>query len=227
MMGGQETLFYGFSLEQHVPDHSTFSKNRHGRFRDSDVLRYVFEETVRRCLDEGLISGEGFAVDASLIKADANRQRGVPGTEGHASMSPSRAVREYIEVLDDAAFGGATRVTPKFLSPADPAARWTGQRDDGCQNSLKSKASRYDWRIFQQNRSEADIIHQTSVSSAPHRKRPQNAPVRGLPDMYNRARINRGGKPCPIHLTARCYVPFGHCVPPKAGRPRSWHRPTT
>ena len=118
--------FCRLGLEGEVPDHSTFSKNRHGRFRDSDVLRHVFEETVRRCLEEGLIGGEGFAVDASLIKADANRQRGVPGTEGHGSLSPSRAVREYIDVLDDAAFGGATKVTPKFLSPADPAARWTG-----------------------------------------------------------------------------------------------------
>ena len=118
--------FCRLGLEGEVPDHSTFSKNRHGRFRDSDVLRHVFEETVRRCLEEGLVGGEGFAVDASLIKADANRQRGVPGTEGTAALSPSRAVREYIEVLDDAAFGGASKVTPKFLSPADPAARWTG-----------------------------------------------------------------------------------------------------
>ena len=118
--------FCRLGLEGQVPDHSTFSKNRHGRFRDSDVLRHVFEETVRRCLEEGLIGGEGFAVDASLIKADASRQRGVPGAEGHGSLPPSRAVREYIAALDDAAFGGATKVTPKFISPADPAARWTG-----------------------------------------------------------------------------------------------------
>ena len=118
--------FCRLGLEGQVPDHSTFSKNRHGRFRDSDVLRHVFEGTVQRCLETGLIGGEGFAVDASLIKADASRQHGIPGTEGHASLSPSRAVRDYIEVLDDAAFGGATKVTPKFISPADPAARWTG-----------------------------------------------------------------------------------------------------
>jgi len=52
-----------------VPDHLTFSKNRHGRFRDSDLLRHVFETVVRRCMAEGLIGGSGFAVDASLIKA--------------------------------------------------------------------------------------------------------------------------------------------------------------
>ena len=58
-----------------VPDHSTFSKTRHGRFRDSDLLRELFEATVRRCMAEGLVGGEGFATDASLIHADANRQR--------------------------------------------------------------------------------------------------------------------------------------------------------
>jgi transposase len=60
-----------------VPDHSTFSKNRHGRFRDADLLRELFETVVRRCMIEGLVGGEGFAVDASMIVADAHRQRGV------------------------------------------------------------------------------------------------------------------------------------------------------
>jgi len=118
--------FCRLGLEGDVPDHSTFSKNRHGRFRDSDLLRQVFETVVRRCMAEGLVGGEGFAVDASLIKADANRQRGVEGSKGLAPDMSSRAVDEYLAVLDDAAFGGATEVTPKFISPADPAARWTG-----------------------------------------------------------------------------------------------------
>lgn len=118
--------FCRLGLDGQVPDHSTFSKNRHGRFRDSDLLRLVFERSVRRCMEEGLVGGEAFAVDASLIKADANRQRGVPGTEGLDPSLPSRAVGEYLAVLDDAAFGAATEVTPKFISPADPAARWTG-----------------------------------------------------------------------------------------------------
>lgn len=72
--------FCRLGLDGAVPDHSTLSKNRHGRFRDSDLLRKVFEATVRRCIDEGLVGGEGFAVDASMIKADANRQRSVPGS---------------------------------------------------------------------------------------------------------------------------------------------------
>ncbi len=118
--------FCRLGLDGAVPDHSTFSKNRHGRFRDSDLLRELFETTVARCIAEGLVGGEGFAVDASMIKADANRQRSVPGSEGLPPEAASHAVREYLAVLDEAAFGGATPVTPKFLSIADPASRWTG-----------------------------------------------------------------------------------------------------
>src|ERR687898_166018 len=118
--------FCRLGLEGDVPDHSTFSKNRHGRFRDSDLLRHVFETVVRRCMAEGLVGGDGFAVDASLIRADASRQRGVEGSQGLAPDMSSRAIDEYLAVLDDAAFGAATEVTPKFISPADLAARWTG-----------------------------------------------------------------------------------------------------
>ncbi len=118
--------FCRLGLDGDVPDHSTFSKNRHGRFRESDLLRQLFETVVRRCMAEGLVGGEGFAVDASLIAADANRQRCVPGAEGLPPEAASRAIDEYLAVLDDAAFGAATPVTPKFISPADPASRWTG-----------------------------------------------------------------------------------------------------
>jgi transposase len=118
--------FCRLGLEGAVPDHSTFSKNRHGRFRDSDLLRKLFEETVARCIAEGLVGGEGFAVDASMIKADANRQNSTPGDEWEPPDDPGHAVREYLAVLDEAAFGGATPVVPKFISAADPASRWTG-----------------------------------------------------------------------------------------------------
>jgi transposase len=116
--------FCRLSLDSAVPDHSTFSKNRHGRFRDSDLLRQVFETVVARCMAEGLVGGEGFAVDASVIAADAHRQRGVAGA-GDLNPTSNRAVTEYLAVLDDAAFGGASPVEPKFVSPTDPAARWT------------------------------------------------------------------------------------------------------
>lgn len=117
--------FCRLGLEGDVPDHSTFSKNRHGRFRDSDLLRHLFETTVARCMAEGLVGGEGFAVDASLIRADVNRQHAVDRPEQLPGEATSHAVREYLAVLDDAAFGGATPVPPKQLAVADPAARWT------------------------------------------------------------------------------------------------------
>jgi transposase len=118
--------FCRLGLDGAVPDHSTFSKNRHGRFRESDLFRRVFETVLRRCIQERLVGGEGFAVDASLIKADANRQKGIEGDKGLPPEAAGRAINEYLAVLDDAAFGAATEVTPKFVSPSDPAARWTG-----------------------------------------------------------------------------------------------------
>ena len=117
--------FCRLGLEGDVPDHSTFSKNRHGRFRDSDLLRQLFETTVARCIAEGLVGGEGFAVDGSLVRADVNRQHAVGSADALPDATISHAVREYLAVLDDAAFGGATPVPPKQLAVADPAARWT------------------------------------------------------------------------------------------------------
>ncbi|MDP9416179.1 MAG: IS1182 family transposase, partial [Pseudomonadota bacterium] len=121
--------FCRLGLEGDVPDHSTFSKNRHGRFRDSDLLRELFEATVERCMAEGLVGGEGFATDASLIKADANKQRSADGREDvdwERMARTRRSVREYLDTLDDAAWGAASEVKPKFVSRSDPAAQWTG-----------------------------------------------------------------------------------------------------
>src|SRR5450432_2555588 len=120
--------FCRLGLDGDVPDHSTFSKNRHGRFRESDLLRKLFETVVGRCMKEGIVGGEAFAVDASIIVADAHRRRGVAKIEDLDPTS-SRAVAEYLSVLDDAAFGGATPVEPKSISPTDPAARYTAAAD--------------------------------------------------------------------------------------------------
>ena len=121
--------FCGLSIEDKIPDHSVFSRARNGRFRDSDIFRQVFERVVEACISAGLVGGKEFAVDASLIAADANKQRSIPGSEWIKERDPetaSRAVKEYMATLDDAAFGAATKVTPKFVSPSDPAAQWTG-----------------------------------------------------------------------------------------------------
>src|SRR6202142_4185900 len=121
--------FCRLGLDGRVPDHSTFSKNRHGRFRESDALRRLFENVVQRCIAEGLVSADGFAVDASLIAADANKQRSGPSREWkpeEIKETATRAAQEYLATLDDAAFGAASPATPKFISRSDPAAQWTG-----------------------------------------------------------------------------------------------------
>jgi transposase len=121
--------FCRLSIEDKVPDHSVFSRARHERFRESNALRRVFERVVEACIAAGLVGGEGFAVDASLIAADANKQRSIPGSEWNKtrdSQRASRAMKEYLATLDDAAFGAASEVVPKFVSPSDPAAQWTG-----------------------------------------------------------------------------------------------------
>jgi transposase len=117
--------FCRLGIEDAVPDHSTFSKTRHGRFRDADILRKVFEATVETCMAKGLVGGEGFATDASIIRADANRQNHVDGGDDHdwtggaGGSRPSRAVREYLKGLDREA------APPKEISLSDPASRLT------------------------------------------------------------------------------------------------------
>ena len=117
--------FCRLGLEDEVPDHSSFSKNRHGRFRESDLFRQLFEDVVHRCMTEGLVRGEGFAIDASIVQADANRRRGIPSEQPIDWSDPrlgSRAVREYLEKLEQE---GQLGVAPKNISLTDPAARWT------------------------------------------------------------------------------------------------------
>src|ERR1700746_4219325 len=121
--------FCGLSIEDKVPDHSAFSRARNERFRASDIFRSVFERVVGACIRAGLVGGEGFAVDASLIVADANKQRSTPRPQWNKELDTeavSRATKEYLARLDDAAFGAASDVAPKFVSPSDPAAQWTG-----------------------------------------------------------------------------------------------------
>ena len=105
------------------------SRARNERFREGEVFRRVFERVVETCIAAGLVGGEGFAVDASLIAADANKQRSIAGQDWRSDRDPkrsSRAVKEYLATLDDTAWGAASDVVPKFVSPSDPAAQWTG-----------------------------------------------------------------------------------------------------
>jgi transposase len=122
--------FCRLGLEGTVPDHSTFSKNRHGRFRESDVYRVLFEEVVEQCRQAGIVSGEGFAVDGSFVHGDARRDRRVQTVESiREGDTSARPVREYLQALDagnPAYEGGA-----KYLSPIDPAAAWNTKEGRG------------------------------------------------------------------------------------------------
>lgn len=135
--------FCRLGLEGTVPDHSTFSKNRHGRFHESDIFRHVFEAAVRACVAAGLVRGEAFAIDASVIEADASRNRRVDGklTALPEDERATRPVREYLEALDraaaaeeaksagdgDASPPGNPPSEPKYTSLTDPAAAWTNK----------------------------------------------------------------------------------------------------
>lgn len=83
-----------------------------------------------RCIREGVVGGQIVATDASIIRADANKQNSTAREDWDPStLDPHdapRAVKEYLAVLDDAAFGAASEVKPKFTSHSDPASQWTG-----------------------------------------------------------------------------------------------------
>jgi transposase len=120
--------FCRLDLDDKVPDHSTFSVNRHGRFRDSDILRHVFEAVVGACMAAGLVKGEGFAVDASVMEADASRYHGKAPDEIDWSVPErqTRAAAEFLAGLDDED-PDANRTLPKVISPVDPCSAWTAK----------------------------------------------------------------------------------------------------
>ncbi len=121
--------FCGLGIEDKIPDHSAFTRARNGRFRVHDIFRQLFERVVASCIKADMVGGKGFAVDASLIAADANKCGSTPGDEWSHDIDPAtaqRAVQDYLANLDDPAWGAASEVVPKFVAPADPAAQWTG-----------------------------------------------------------------------------------------------------
>ena len=120
--------FCRLDLDDEVPDHSTFSVNRHGRFRDSNIFRQIFEAVVRACMNAGLVKGEGFAVDASVIEANASRYHGKAPDEIDWSLPErqTRAAEEFLAGLDDED-PDANRKPPKVISPVDPCSAWTAK----------------------------------------------------------------------------------------------------
>jgi len=141
--------FCKLDLDDQVPHHSTFSVNRLGRFRESDILRHLFERVVAACMAAGLVKGEGFAVDATVIEANASRYHGKAPDEldWTDAQRQQRAVAEYLAALDAEAQaavevdngndtdGGSAgdgtlrpdRKPPKVISPSDPQSAWTAK----------------------------------------------------------------------------------------------------
>jgi transposase len=121
--------FCRLDLDDKVPDHSTFSANRLGRFRESDLFRQIFEAVVRTCMDAGLVKGEAFAVDASVMEADASRYHGKAPDEidWSAPERQTRAVAEFLGALDDED-PDADRKVPKAISPVDPCSTTDSRR---------------------------------------------------------------------------------------------------
>jgi transposase len=140
--------FCRLDLDDAIPHHSTFSENRLNRFRESDILRHIFERVVIAAMVMGLVKGEGFAVDASVMEANASRYHGKAPNElaWTEKQRQKRAVAEYLSALDaeaaaesDAAndddSGGSEskgqrryeRQPPKVISPSDPQSAWTAK----------------------------------------------------------------------------------------------------
>ena len=130
--------FCRLSIEDKIPDHSVFSRARHERFRESEVFRRVFERVVGTCIAVGLVGGEAFSIDASLIKADVEDQtKRMPGDEAVDWPKPeeaSRAIAEYLAALDEARVaeagddGDNDRKPPKQISLTDPTAAWVARK---------------------------------------------------------------------------------------------------
>jgi transposase len=121
--------FCKLDLEDKVPHHSTFSENRLGRFRESDLLRHIFERVVWAAMAMGLVKGEGFAVDASVLEANASRYHGKAPDEldWTDKQRQTRAVAEYLAALDETAEPNPDRKAPKVISPSDPSSAWTAK----------------------------------------------------------------------------------------------------
>jgi transposase len=121
--------FCRLDLDDKVPHHSTFSENRLHRFRESDIFRHVFECVVAACMAAGLVKGEGFAVDASVMEANASRYHGKAPEEldWTEKQRQKRAVAEYLVALEGESEPNPDRKPPKVISPSDPQSAWTAK----------------------------------------------------------------------------------------------------
>jgi transposase len=181
--------FCKLGIEDGIPDHSVFSRARHERFRQSDALRRVFEGVVAKCIAAGLVGGEGFSIDASLIRADAGKKKRVPGDQPIAwpqAEEASRAVREYLAALDVArndeenggddgslSGGGSRHKPPKEVSLTDPQAAWVARKN----TDLRAGDVFGRWSLWAPSAFERSFTSARSVLAASHHPRQLRTPV--------------------------------------------------
>jgi transposase len=92
--------FTGLGFDQELPHHSTFSKNRHGRFQESKLFEQLFEQIVRQCVEVGLVQGEHLSVDGSFVEANASKQSRIPREQLKEAAQVNHTVRQYVQELE-------------------------------------------------------------------------------------------------------------------------------
>jgi transposase len=92
--------FTGLGFDQEIPHHSTFSKNRHGRFQESKLFEQLFEEIVRQCVAVGLVQGDNLSVDGSFVEANASKESRIPREQLTEAAQVNQTVRQYLVELE-------------------------------------------------------------------------------------------------------------------------------
>jgi len=132
--------FTGLEFDQEVPHHSTFSKNRHGRFQEADIFRELFEAIVARCIEVGLVRGKHLSVDGTQVSANASNKSRVTREAFSEAAEVNQTVRQYLEELaaknptpetpapgSQEASAKLMAMMPEKLSTTDPDASWSGK----------------------------------------------------------------------------------------------------
>src|SRR5436190_927698 len=92
--------FTGLGFDQEIPHHSTFSKNRHGRFQESKLFEELFEQIVRQCVEVGLVQGTHLSVDGSFIEANAAKESRIPREQLAEAAQVHHTVRQYLKEVE-------------------------------------------------------------------------------------------------------------------------------
>ena len=119
--------FTGLGFDQEIPNHSTFSKNRHGRFQESKLFQELFERIVAQCIAAGLVNGEHMSVDGSFIQANATNDSRIPREQLAEAAQVKRTVREYLKELEEENGDGEPVHQQDKVSTTDPDATYASK----------------------------------------------------------------------------------------------------